>query len=98
MYFLWVSYHDDIVCLFRHDVVFLQEHFRPAVPQKCGDIGAGCAPGYRIARRSMRPLARAMERSRQLAKMLQTYPAVLNVRGSIQPEHKDLVRICGGSY
>jgi len=39
-----------------------------------------------------------MERSRQLAKMLQTYPAVLNIRGSIKPEHKDLVRIRGGSY
>jgi len=46
----------------------------------------------------MRALARAMERSRQLAKMLQTYPAVLNIRGSIKPEHKDLVRIRGGSY
>jgi hypothetical protein len=39
-----------------------------------------------------------MQRSRQLAKMLQTYPAVLKVRGSIKPEHKDLIRIRGGSY
>jgi len=52
----------------------------------------------RLARRSMRALARAMERSRQLAKMLQTYPAVLNVRGSINPEHNDLVRIRGCAY
>ncbi len=46
----------------------------------------------------MRALARAVERSRKLAEMLQAYTAVLNVRGSIQPEHKDLVRIRGGSY
>jgi hypothetical protein len=39
-----------------------------------------------------------MERSRQLAKMLQPYPAVLKVEGSIKPEHQDLVRIRGGSY
>src|SRR5580700_8283000 len=39
-----------------------------------------------------------MERSRQLAKMLQPYPAVLKVHGSIKPEHQDLVRIRGGCY
>jgi hypothetical protein len=46
----------------------------------------------------MRALAGAMERSRKLAKMLQTYPAVMSVHGSVKPEHKDLVRILGGSY
>jgi hypothetical protein len=53
---------------------------------------------YLLARRSMRALAGAMERSRKLAKMLQTYPAVMSVHGSVKPEHKDLVRILGGSY
>jgi len=38
-----------------------------------------------------------MEQSRQLAKVLQTNPPMLNVRGSAMPEQENLVRVRGGS-
>src|SRR5215472_6142222 len=46
---------------------------------------------------NMRALARVMEQSRQLAKMLQTDPSMVDVRSSVKPKQKNLVCSRGGS-
>ena len=50
-----------------------------------------------LALRSMRALARVMEQLRQLVKMPQTDPPMLNVCCSAKPEQENLVRIRDGS-